>query len=98
MKSYLELQTEETKTYFSILSKDFPEFLNDYIYTQEMQRLDGIEQICEDKFCVSRKVKKRYINQLTKKGRLYDVAIKSKKLIDDFKNMPISKYVYINYK
>jgi len=46
MKSYLEFQSEETKNYFNILSKEFPEFLNDYIYTKEMQRLEGIEQIC----------------------------------------------------
>lgn len=46
MKSYIEEQNEETKKYFKTLSKDFPEFLNDYIYTPEMQRLDGIGQIC----------------------------------------------------
>lgn len=56
------------------------------------------EEKREDKFCVSRKVKRRYISPLTTKGRLYDVSIKSKNTIDDFKNMPISKYVYINYK
>ena len=39
---------ENIKEYYSILSEDFTEFLNDYIYTQEMQRLDGINQICGD--------------------------------------------------
>ena len=46
MKNYLEQQTENIKKYYKILSEDFPEFLNDYIYTYEMQKLDGINQIC----------------------------------------------------
>lgn len=44
--NYIESQSENTKLYYSILSKEFPEFLNDYIYTKEMQKLDGINQIC----------------------------------------------------
>lgn len=44
--NYMEEVTENTKRYYSILSKDFPDFLNDYIYTPEMQKLDGINQIC----------------------------------------------------
>lgn len=46
MKNYIEQQTEDIKRYYKILSKDFPLFLNDYIYTSEMQKLDGINQIC----------------------------------------------------
>lgn len=46
MKNYLEEQNEQTKMYYNILSKEFPNFLNDYIYTREMQKLDGINQIC----------------------------------------------------
>lgn len=46
MKKYIQLQAENTKKYFNILSKDYPEFLDDYIATKEMQRLDGINQIC----------------------------------------------------
>ena len=46
MKKYIQLQSENTKKYFKILSKDYPEFLDDYIATKEMQRLDGINQIC----------------------------------------------------
>lgn len=45
-ESYIEQLNENTKEYYSILSKDFPNFLNDYIYTPEMQKLDGINQIC----------------------------------------------------
>lgn len=45
-KNYMEEQNENTKKYFHILSKGFPDFLNDYIYTDEMQKLDGINQIC----------------------------------------------------
>ena len=46
MKNYIEEQSENIKRYYNILSKDFPLFLNDYIYTPEMQKLDGINQIC----------------------------------------------------
>ena len=45
-RNYIEELNEDTKKYFRILSKDFPDFLNDYIYTAEMQRLEGINQIC----------------------------------------------------
>lgn len=213
MKNYLKNQNEKTKKYYQILSKEFPEFLNDYIYTPEMQKLEGINQICggywrkeniyediqivqnennipelgfnsiemaekfvigasrlwplwvsaedtmimyffadiiekmynekyitkkdlyelsekeiinliknckdgsiserfnrfmkcnnfieteeykNDKFCVSRKVKRRYINPLTQKGRIYDISSKSKEIIDEYINMKISKYVYVN--
>lgn len=44
--NYIESQSENTKLYYSILSKEFPEFLNDYIYTKEMQKLEGVNQIC----------------------------------------------------
>lgn len=50
----------------------------------------------EDKFCVSRKVKIRYINPITKKGRIYDISTKAKKQIDNFNNIDISKYAYID--
>ena len=45
-KNYKEQVNEKMKEYYSILSDDFPQFLNDYIYTAEMQKLDGINQIC----------------------------------------------------
>ena len=45
-KNYKEQVNEKMKEYYSILSDDFPEFLNNYIYTPEMQKLDGINQIC----------------------------------------------------
>ena len=45
-RNYIEQVNENTKKYYSILSKEFPNFLNDYIYTPEMQKLDGINQIC----------------------------------------------------
>lgn len=45
-KDYKEQVNENTKKYYSILSKEFPNFSNDYIYTPEMQKLDGINQIC----------------------------------------------------
>ena len=33
-KNYKEQVNENTKKYYSILSKDFPNFLNDYIYSK----------------------------------------------------------------
>ena len=45
-KNYIDEQKDNTKKYFKILSRDFPDFLNDYIYTPEMQKLEGINQIC----------------------------------------------------
>ena len=35
-KNYIEQVNENIKKYYSILSKKFPNFLNDYIYTPEM--------------------------------------------------------------
>lgn len=32
MKNYINTLNSTTKEYFRILSEDFPEFLNDYIY------------------------------------------------------------------
>lgn len=49
----------------------------------------------EDKFCVSRKIKKRYINPLTTEGRIYDISEIAKKHIYDYINMKKSKYVCI---
>ena len=39
---YLDSLSEETKQYYRILSKEFPEFLREYIETPAMLRLDGI--------------------------------------------------------
>ena len=54
------------------------------------------EEYRDDKFCVSRKIKRRYINPLTNNGRIYDVSIKARKRIDDYLTMKISKYSYID--
>ena len=73
----------------SSISERFNRFMkcNNFIETEEYKN---------DKFCVSRKVKRRYINPLTLKGRTYDVSSKSRKIIDEYINMKISKYVYVN--
>lgn len=76
--NYIEEVKENTKKYYSILSEDFPDFLNDYIYTPW------------------RKVKRRYINPLTTKGRIYDISTQARKDIDDYINMKVSKYAYID--
>ncbi len=44
--SYIDTLSLQTKEYYKVLSKEFPLFLNDYIETTEMQKLDGINQIC----------------------------------------------------
>ena len=56
------------------------EFINSDIYVK-------------DKFCVSTKTKKRYINPLTENGRIYDTSEKAKNIIDNFINTKVKKYV-----
>ena len=46
MNNYLENLDEKIKKYFKILSKEFPEFLNDYINTPEMQKQAVISVSC----------------------------------------------------
>ena len=46
MNNYLENLDEKIQKYFKILSKEFPEFLNDYINTPEMQKQAGISVSC----------------------------------------------------
>lgn len=46
MSNYLDTLNEEVRKYFKILSKEFPEFLNDYISTPEMQKQAGISVSC----------------------------------------------------
>ena len=36
MNNYIETLSETIKSYYKILSKDFPEFLNEYINTPAM--------------------------------------------------------------
>lgn len=46
MENYFETLNKTTKSYFRILSKEIPEFLNDYINTPEMQKQAGISISC----------------------------------------------------
>lgn len=46
MNNYFENLDEETKRYFDILSKEKPDFLNEYINTEAMQRQAGISISC----------------------------------------------------
>lgn len=121
MKNYMEEINEKTKEYYKILSKDFPEFLNDYIYTlseieiiklikncdnkeisksfndfMKCTKFEECEEYRNDKFCVSRKVKRRYINPIVNNNRIYDISNKAKQKIDNYMNIDISKYVYID--
>lgn len=46
MTKYIDNLNEEIKAYFKILSPEFPEWLNDYINTKEMQRIGKIGICC----------------------------------------------------
>lgn len=46
MKNYLDTLNDEIRKYFKILSREFPEFLNDYINTHAMQKQAGISVTC----------------------------------------------------
>ncbi len=46
MSKYYENLDNLRKSYFEILSKEFPEWLLDYIDNDEMQRLSGISMLC----------------------------------------------------
>ena len=46
MSNYTKNLDETTKEYFKILSDEFPEFLNEYIDTQPMQKQAGISVTC----------------------------------------------------
>ena len=71
------------------ISELFKKFMNSNSFID-------FEEYRDDKFCVSRKIKRRYINPLTNNGRIYDVSIKARKRIDDYLTMKISKYSYID--
>lgn len=72
------------------ISKSFYKFMN-------CNKVVDCESYRNDKFCVNRKVKRRYINPLTKQGRVYDISEVAKKEIDEYIHMKISKYAYIDY-
>ncbi|MBR2704087.1 MAG: hypothetical protein IKE91_01295 [Clostridia bacterium] len=46
MNNYLDTVNDEIKEYFSILSPEFPEWMNDYINTPELQRIHKISMSC----------------------------------------------------
>lgn len=51
MSKYYENLDNEIKEYFKILSPEFPEWLNEYIDTKEIQRIDKISLSCGDDYC-----------------------------------------------
>jgi len=71
------------------ISKSYTNFMNCSNFVE-------CEEYKTDKFCVSRKVKRRYINPLTKNGRIYDVSEQARKDTDNYINMEVSKYAYID--
>ena len=63
-----------------------------------MQCKDFVEcnEFKEDKFCVDMSVKRRYINPIVNNQRVYDVSNVAKNKIDNYLNLNIGKYAYIN--
>ena len=47
----------------------------------------------KDKFCVSRKVKRRYINPLVNNKRVYDISKKAKENIDGYFNIKMTMHI-----
>lgn len=71
------------------ISNSFRKFMN-------CNNFIDCEEYKTDKFCVDRKVKRRYINPITSSGRIYDVSSFAKEKIDNYINMPISKFAYMD--
>ena len=46
MKNYIDTLNETIKSYYKILSEDFPKFLNEYINTPEMLKQSKISVSC----------------------------------------------------
>ena len=51
MNNFIKAQNQEIQDYLKILSPEFPEWLNDYINTPEMLKLDGISMSCGTIYC-----------------------------------------------
>lgn len=62
MGKYFKQLNPETKEYFKILSKEFPEWLEDYISTKEMQRISKISMSCGTDYSKCFNVKYWYSN------------------------------------
>lgn len=71
------------------ISNSYEKFMNTNNFVE-------CEEYKTDRFCVDRKVKRRYINPLVKDRRVYDISSKAKSLIDGYINMKVSRYAYID--
>lgn len=71
------------------ISDRFKKFMN-------CNKFIEVDNYIDNKFCVSRNAKRRYINPLTVDGRIYDISDKAKQTIDEYINMKISKFAYID--
>lgn len=67
-------------------SVNHEELVRLYRTFREMTKIEHTESAlpADEYFCISLKVKQRYINPLVNGKRLYDVSAKAKKIIDDF--------------
>ncbi len=59
------------------------------------------EEMVSDKYCVNIKGKRRFINPLVHEGdlygRVYDLSLKAKADIDEYMNIPIDGYTYLDF-
>lgn len=62
MKKYLESLNPEIQEYFKILSKEYPEWLEEYINTKEMQRISKISLSCGTDYSKCFNIKYWYSN------------------------------------
>ena len=62
MAKYLEQINDETREYFSILCKEFPAWLEEYINTEEMQRISNISMSCGTDYSKCFKLRYWYSN------------------------------------
>lgn len=68
MNKYLQSINEEVRDFFEVLSPEFPEWMLDYIYTPEMQRIDKIGVSCGTQYNKIYNVKLDYTNLMHSVG------------------------------
>ena len=68
MNKYLQSINEEVRDFFEVLSPEFPEWMLDYIYTPEMQRIDKIGVSCGTQYNRIYNVKLDYTNLMHSVG------------------------------
>lgn len=107
MNNYIDTLNETIKSYYKILSEDFPDFLNEYINTPEMLKQSKISVSCGTIYSKMynqmwySSVKKRYINPLVRYNneykRLKDISKKATNDINEALEYKTAKYVFLDF-